>query len=266
MRTARRCGALVLAGLMALPAPARASDPRAAEVPLAVEVPERLSGGGAPGSSDMSAPGASEDVSSGMSDSTGPKAQVSPARAEGPAPPPPRSLAPGAALDRVDDAITVAVGLGPSAPGTRAEVQLVDATERGARASAAPRATVRRLRAGTSEARQVCRERRDDLVIQVEYLADRPDPVLLAHDCRLDRALGVRGADAAGHPELIAALWAEHEELVRQGIKERRRGRLGPKVRTGLIVGGAILAVGVAVGFIVAASLRREIVVLTVRP
>ncbi|MFY0541145.1 hypothetical protein [Nannocystis pusilla] len=44
------------------------------------------------------------------------------------------------------------------------------------------------------EGKHVCRERRDDLVILVEYLADRPEPVLLPHDCRLDRALGVRGA------------------------------------------------------------------------
>lgn len=268
MRTARRCGALVLAGLVALPTPARAGGPRAAEVPLAVEVPERSQ----PDSSGMSKSAGDEGADADppqdswdMSEESGANSQAAP-RAEGPAPPPPRSLAPGAALARGDEPVAVAVGLGPSAPGTREELQLVDALERAARASASPTTSVRRLRAGTGEARQVCRERRDDLVIQVEYLPDRGDPVLLAHDCRLDRALGVRGADAASHPELVAALWAEHEELVRQGVKERRRGRLGPKVRTGLIVGGAIVAVGVAVGFIVAASLRREIVVLTVRP
>lgn len=206
-----------------------------------------------------------------MPQGTGPEAQVPETRAEGPSAPPPRTLppalAPGAGLrDEPEDAIRVAVGLGPTAPGTRAEVQLVDALERAARGSAAPRTTVRRLRAGVGEGRQVCRERRDDVVILVEYLADRPDPVLLPHDCRLDRALGVRGADAAAYPELVAALWSEHETLVREGAKERRRTRLGPKVRTGLIVGGAILAVGVAIGAVVAASLRREIVVLTVSP
>jgi hypothetical protein len=254
MRTARRCGALVLAGLVALPAPARAADPRPVEAPLEVPVPGR-----------PDAP-ATEPVAADMSSSTGPKAQAPEARAEGPAPPPPPSLAPGAGLGQPEDAITVAVGLGPTAPGTKPEVAVVDALERAARASAAPRATVRRLRAGVGEGKQVCRERRDDLVILVEYLADRPDPVLLPHDCRLDRALGVRGADAAGHSELVAALWSEHEALVRDGAKERRRTRLGPKVRTGLIVGGAILAVGVAIGVVVAASLRREIVVLTVSP
>jgi len=252
MRTARRCGVLVLAGLVALPAPARAADPRAADTPLAVPVPEPAE----PKSS----------VSTDMPESAGPEAQVPESRVEGPAPPPPPNLAPGAALQQPDDAITVAVGLGPTAPGTRPEVQLVDALERAARASAAPKTAVRRLRAGVGDGKQVCRERRDDLVILVEYLADRPDPVLLPHDCRLDRPLGVRGADAAAYPELVAALWSEHEVLVRDGAKERRRTRLGPKVRTGLIVGGAILAVGLAIGVVVAASLRREIVVLTVSP
>ncbi|MCY1054301.1 hypothetical protein [Nannocystis sp. SCPEA4] len=252
MRTARRCGALVLAGLVALPAPARAADPRAADVPLEVPVPATAA--------------APEPAPSDMPTSTGPEAQAPSSMPEGPAPPPPPNLAPGAALQQPDDAITVAVGLGPTAPGTRPEVQLVDALERAARSSAAPKTQVRRLRAGVGDGKQVCRERRDDLVILVEYLADRPEPVLLPHDCRLDRPLGVRGADAASYPELVAALWSEHEALVRDGAKERRRTRLGPKVRTGLIVGGAILAVGVAIGVVVAASLRREIVVLTVSP
>lgn len=262
MRTARRCGALVLAGLVALPAPARAADLRPVDAPLEVPVPAAPERPAAQAVEVPAEPAVSEDMSSG----TGPSAQVPEARVEGPAPPPPPSLAPGAGLGEPEEAITVAVGLGPTAPGTKPEVALVDALERAARASAAPRTQVRRLRAGVGEGKHVCRERRDDLVILVEYLADRPDPVLLPHDCRLDRALGVRGSDAASHPELIAALWSEHESLVRDGAKERRRTRLGPKVRTGLIVGGAILAVGLAIGVVVAASLRREIVVLTVSP
>ncbi|MDC0715974.1 hypothetical protein [Nannocystis bainbridge] len=257
----------MLAGLLALPAPARAADLRPVEAPVEVPVPERPDA--QPGAKDRplsAVPVPDQPVSSDMSPSTGPEAQVPEARVEGPAPPPPPSLAPGAGLGEPEDAITVAVGLGPTAPGTKPEVALVDALERAVRSSAAPRTTVRRLRAGVGEGKLVCRERRDDLVILVEYLADRPDPVLLPHDCRLDRALGVRGADAANHPELVATLWGEHEALVRDGAKERRRTRLGPKVRTGLIAGGAILAVGLAIGLVVAASLRREIVVLTVSP
>lgn len=253
MRSFRRCLALVVAGLLALPTSARAADPRAADAPLAVPVPD-------PAPPDMP-------------EGPAPPGHVFENMPEGPAPAPAPVLAPGAALQRPDDVLGVAIGLGPTAPGTAPERQLLDLLERTVGDSnnlnlnlISPRTRVRRLRPGVGEGRQLCRERRDDLVILVEYLPDRPDPVLLAQDCRLDRALGVRGADAAGHPELIAALWAEHEDLLRQGVKERRRGRLGPKVRTGLVVGGAILAIGVAIGVVIAASLRSEIVVLTVSP
>lgn len=253
----RRIGACALAGILALPAPARAGEPgepRASDGPIAVPVAERE-------------PAVQED----RAPETGSQAQVPAAMPEGPAPPTAPAAAPAvppptAPLQERVDEVAVAVGLGPTAPGSRAEKQIVDALERSARASAAPRASVRRLRAGTGDGAALCRERRDDLVILVEYLPDRADPVLLPQDCRTGRALGVRAADAAEHPELVAALWAEHEELLRQGAQERRRGRLGPRVRTGLIAGGAILAVGVAIGIVVAASLRREIVVLTVSP
>lgn len=269
MRGTTRAASFALAGLLALPA--RAADARAApedrsaaaEVPLAVPVPE-------PASPSLTA----------SSPGTGPEGPVPPAMPEGPAPPgqgpaagapaSPTVPPPSAALDPLGagapEELDVAVGLGPSAPGSKAEKQLADALERSVRASTAPRTRVRRLRAGTGDARTLCRERRDDLVILVEYLPDRDEPVLLPQDCRLDRALGVRGADAAHHSELVAALWAEHEDLVRDGARERKRLRMGPKLRTGLIVGGAILAVGVAVGAVLAASLRRETVVLTVSP
>ncbi len=254
----RRIGAFLLAGLVALPSPARAADPRTSDGPLAVPV-EATAEGAVVGP-----------VSPDMAPKTGPNEQVPATMPEGPAAPPPEQTpaAPppvGPVRDQVDE-VAVAVGLGPTAPGSRAEKQIVDALERAARASSAPRAVVRRLRAGTGDGPALCRERRDDLVILVEYLPDRADPVLLPQDCRTGRALGVRSAEAASYPELVGALWAEHEDLVRQGARERRRGRLGPKVRTGLIAGGAILAVGVAIGVAVAASLRREIVVLTVSP
>lgn len=249
MRGLARAALSALAVLCALPA--RAGDPRAAEGPLDVPVP-------------AAAPLA-----------TGPSEHVSAAIPEGPAaPPPPADAAPAPALPAPTapltgarpDALAVAIGLGPSAPGTKAEKQIVDALERSVRAAQDPRANVRRLRAGTGDGRTLCRERRDDLVILVEYLADRSDPVLLPQDCRLDRPLGVRDADAAAYPELVPALWAEHDELLRQGAHERRRLRLSPKVRTGLIVAGAIVAVGVAIGAVVVSTLRRETVVLTVSP
>lgn len=252
----RRIVACALAGLVALPASARAGEPRASDGPTAVPVAER--GGG-------------EAVPEDRAQEAGPEGQVAAAMPEGPAPPttpaPAPSVPPPTAplQERVDE-VSVAVGLGPTAPGSRAEKQIVDALERSARASAAPRASVRRLRAGTGDGAALCRERRDDLVILVEYLPDRDEPVLLPQDCRTGRALGVRTADAAEHPELVGALWAEHEELVRQGAQERRRGRLGPRVRTGLIAGGAILAVGVAIGIVLVTSLRKETVVLTVSP
>lgn len=251
MRGLARAALSALAVLCALPA--RAGDPRAAEGPLDVPIPE-------------SAPLA-----------TGPSEHVPVDIPEGPAAPaptPPADAAPAPALPAPTaplngarpDALAVAIGLGPSAPGTKAEKQIVDALERSVRAAQEPRANVRRLRAGTGDGRTLCRERRDDLVILVEYLADRSDPVLLPQDCRLDRPLGVRDADAAAYPELVPALWAEHDELLRQGAQERRRLRLSPKVRTGLIVAGAIVAVGVAIGAVVVSTLRRETVVLTVSP
>jgi hypothetical protein len=104
------------------------------------------------------------------------------------------------------------------------------------------------------------------LVIMIDYLPDREDPVVLAHDCRLDAALSVRAAAAVDESGLVGALWDEHRELVRQGARERRRfGRLGPRARAGIIAGVALVVVGVAVGLIVANSLRGEKVVVNVK-
>ena len=100
----------------------------------------------------------------------------------------------------------------------------------------------------------------------IGYVADREAPVVLAHDCRLDRALGVRAADAAHAPGLVGTLWREHLELVRAGARERRRVAVGPRARAGIIAGVAIVVVGVAVGALVANALRDEVVVITVRP
>lgn len=101
----------------------------------------------------------------------------------------------------------------------------------------------------------------------VGYVADRQEPVVLAHDCRLDRALAVRGSAAVNEPTLIGALWDEHLELARSGVRERRTlAPLGRKARGGIIAGVAIVVVGVAVGALVANALREESVVITVRP
>lgn len=228
---------------------------RAATGPLAVPVE--------PVSEDMSkAPGrpGSEDMPEGPA-------------VEGPAPPPtgaipttPRLPAPtDAIVDEGPQQITVAVGLGPSAPGSKSERAVVDQLERSVRAARGPGAQVRRLRVGAGEGRAICRERRDDLVILLEYLPDREDAVLLTRDCRLDRDLGIRGQVAAQEPDLVAALWAEHLALVRDGARERKV-RISRKARTGLIAGGAIVAVGLAIALVLASSLRRDTVVIKVSP
>ncbi len=177
-----------------------------------------------------------------------------------PSPPPPSSVR------EVPEHILVAVGLAPEAPGSREEKAQLGALEAHARASTNPTTEVRHLRPGSGAPHRICRERREDLVVMIGYIADRPEPVVLAHDCRLDRALGVRAADAAQEPDLIATLWREHLELMRSGAKERRRFTVGPKARAGIIAGVVIVVVGVAVGALIGTALRKETVVITVRP
>ncbi|MEM9458784.1 MAG: hypothetical protein AAGF11_31695 [Myxococcota bacterium] len=188
---------------------------------------------------------------------------------EGNAPTPPESVTPTvpppSSVRDVPEHVTVAVGLGPQAPGTREERALLGVLETGLAASSDPTSEVRRLRPGRG-ARRVCRERRDDLVVMIGYIADRPTPVVLAHDCSLDRALGIRPAEAARDPGLLDALWEEHRALMREGVRPRRRISLSPRARGGIIAGVAIVVVGVAVGALVANALRKETVVITVRP
>jgi hypothetical protein len=162
--------------------------------------------------------------------------------------------------------IRVAVGLSTELDGNREERALLDRLQASTEASPRPRAEVRRLRVGSSPAREVCREGRDDLVITIGYLPDRVDPVLLSHDCRIDEDLGVRAAEAAEDPDLLGVLWAEHERRVQDGARERRRLRISPKVRTGLIAGAAVAVIGVAVGLLIAGAVRRDTVVIRVSP
>ncbi|MCB9752496.1 MAG: hypothetical protein H6713_21280 [Myxococcales bacterium] len=241
--------ATLLAALaLALATPqARAANPRLSEGPLAVE---------AQGAGD---PVADEPTPASLADDPTP-APVEDAPTPGPARIPTQ-------ISTDAESVRVAVGLGPSAPGSREEKALVSALEQAARASTEPRVELRRLRAGAGAPRRICRERADDLIIMVDYVADRPEPVLVPHDCTLDRPLGIRGAAAATEPGLVRALWDEHEALIRDGVQARRAGlAMNPKVRTGLIAGSAILVVGAAVGLILASTLRSETVVITVGP
>lgn len=214
-----------------------------------LDVPDRQPPSEAPTDSPTDGPDASDDAAE-PAEPTGDDAPTS-------VPPPTVHRAP---------PITVGVGLAPSAPGTKSERALLDRLEKSVLASERV-STVRRLRAGTGEPRRVCNQRRDDLVIMIGYVADRPEPVVLAHDCLLDEALALRSGDAVDEPGLVASLWDEHEALVARGVRERRRWpRLGPGARAGIAAGIAVVVIGVAVGVLVANTLRDERVVLTVSP
>ena len=195
---------------------------------------------------------------------------------EGPSPP---ALEP--AIDGVDTAppaaevpapvlpqqqIRVAVGLSPEVLGDKQEKALLDRLEQSARASSEPATEVRRLRAGSAEARVLCREGRDDLIVTIGYLPERSEPVVFAFDCRIDEELGVRAAAAVDEPELIGVLWAEHHDRVAAGARERRRNLISPKVKTGLIAGAAVLVIGAAAALLIVGATSRDTVVLTVSP
>jgi hypothetical protein len=176
--------------------------------------------------------------------------------------PPPRVV-----RGKSDTQIAVAVGLSPEAPGSKDELALLEKLARNAGASTAPATVVRRLRPGVGDARSICRDRRDDLVVFIGYVPRRPEAVVLAHDCRLDLPLGIRASAAVEEPGLVGALWDEHEELVRLGMQERRRlGKLSAKARAGIAASVAILVIGTAIGLLVANALRDEKVVLKVAP
>jgi hypothetical protein len=164
------------------------------------------------------------------------------------------------------DLIHVAVGFATGIDGSKDERALLDRLERSIAASPAPKAEVRRLRVGAAEPREICREGRDDLVITIGYAPDQTEPVLFVRDCRIDEELGMRRSAAADEPDLLAVLWSEHKARVADGAQERRRARISPKVRTGLIAGAAVAVIGIAVGLLIAGAVRRETVVLVVSP
>jgi len=161
--------------------------------------------------------------------------------------------------------IRVAVGLSPEAIGTAQEREIVDRLERAVARSTDPRTSVRRLKAGASEPRRICREGLDDLVIAVGYMPDDARPVLISHDCRLDLELAARSAQAAADRELVRVLWREHRDRIAAGADERRR-KISPRLRNGLIIGGAALVIAAAAAILLANALRRETVVLKVAP
>jgi len=178
-----------------------------------------------------------------------------------PSPPPPQATRPDARTVRV------AVGLDPSAPGTKEERALLTTLADTVKVSEEIGVDARRLRIGSPTARDVCRDGRDDLVILVGYVPQRAEAVLLPYDCVLDVSLAVRGSGAADEPRLVATLWEEHDALTRDGVQERRRtGRLGPKARAGIVAGVVVVVVGAAIGLLVANALRDEKVVLKVGP
>ncbi len=235
----RLLAALLSSSLLAASGPAP-SD-RAVEGPSAVAWPEGTSEPDLAPQSEPEAPSQPE---------------VAPAQ-----PPPPQAARPD------NRTVRVAVGLDPSAPGTKSERALVSTLADGVRGSEGIGVDSRRLRVGAPSAREVCRDGRDDLVILVGYVGQRPEPVLLPYDCVLDMVLSVRGAAAADEAGLVAALWTEHDALVRDGVQERRRGRrLGPKARAGIVAGVVVVVIGAAVGLLVANALREEKVVLKVGP
>lgn len=162
--------------------------------------------------------------------------------------------------------LRVAVGLSPEVLGDKQERALLDRLEQSARASSEPPTEVRRLRAGSAEARVLCREGRDDLIVTIGYLPERADPVVFAFDCRIDAELGVRAAEAVDEPELLGVLWAEHHDRVAAGARERRRNLISPKVKTGLIAGAAVLVIGAAAALLIVGAVSRDTVVLTVSP
>jgi hypothetical protein len=224
--------ALVLAGILARPVTARAAEP-VEPLPRAVE--------GAVGIADAPSNPATVNLSR--------------------APTRPRPTTPSS------ERVRVAIGLSTEALGTASELQILDRLDHGLRASIRPRADVRRLRAGAAEARTQCRDGQEDLVMLVGYVPNRDEPVLLSRDCRLDRELGIRGMAAAADPALLGALWNEHGELVRAGARERRALlRISPKTRGILIGVGAAIVVGVAIGLVLASTLRDDRVVVRVAP
>ena len=190
------------------------------------------------------------------------RAAVTPAAETRPVPPPPRLES-----VRSEVPIDVAVGLAPEAPGSKKERALLERLHRSTQMSTDPPTAVRRLRPGVGDGPRVCRERRDDLVLQIGYLPDRADAAVLAYDCRLGRPLGARSVAAVDEPHLVGALWQEHHALLDAGARERRNVvSLGPKARTALVASAVILVVGAALGLVLASTLREERVVLKVAP
>jgi hypothetical protein len=195
-----------------------------------------------------------------------PTTEAEPTTEPPPAAEPPPTIEPPPPTLQQPTVVRVAVGLSSELDGSKAERELLDRLEFGVKASTSPAANVRRLRVGSAEPREICREGRDDLVIHVGYLPDRDDPVLLTRDCRIDEDLGIRSVEAAGDPALLGVLWAEHNDRVQDGARERKRLRISPGVRTGLIAGAVVTVVGVAIGLLIAGAVRRDSVVLVVEP
>ena len=89
----------------------------------------------------------------------------------------------------------------------------------------------------------------------------------MPHECGLDQPLGVRSVAAADEPGLVGVRWEGLQAMAAEGLGERRdRTALSPRGRRGLSAGGAVVALGVALGVVLAASLRPRTAVITVGP
>lgn len=193
-------------------------------------------------------------------------AELSPSDSEAVPAEPPTPVEPPPPSMQQPVVVRVAVGLSSELDGSKEEKRLLDQLETSIAASPYPTSDIRRLRVGSSKPSDICREGQDDLVITIGYMPDRDQPVLLTRDCRIDEDLGIRASAAAADSDLLGVLWAEHNKRIAEGSRERRRVRVSPKVRTGLIAGAAVAVIGVAVGLLIAGAVRKDTVVLVVSP
>jgi hypothetical protein len=163
--------------------------------------------------------------------------------------------------------VRVGIGLGPGAPGNTEELAVLGQLESSLAQSRDPIAIVVRVDDGSATPRALCRQQALDLVVQVDHVAARPEPVLAVWDCAVSGSLALRGSAAAAEPELLPTLWKEHVARAGEGVRARNRWRpLKPTVKGAIIATVVVVAIGTAVGILVANALRDERVVLTVRP
>ncbi len=113
---------------------------------------------------------------------------------------------------------------------------------------------------------EICAADKDDLVILVGHLPDRDEAVLFSYDCILSQELGVRSAKAAGNVKFLSVLWDEHQDRIKNPRPALESKKTDSKLKTGLIAGASAAILAVAIGLLLASSLRKEVVVIKVEP